>query len=404
MLGVERLLAEDGGRSVLAGRRVGLIANPTSVDRALTPTADLLRAEEARGGYRLTALFAPEHGLHAAAEATSLQEHGVDPRTGLPVWSLYSETTEPTRRMLADVDVLVFDLQDVGVRYYTFIWTMYRAMAAAAREGRAFVVLDRPNPLGDRVDGPTLLPALQSFVGLAPLPMQHGLTVGELASYLAAELLGGQLDLTVVPMTGYDPGPPSGSAGLLWVPPSPNLPHRSSVWAHAATGLIDGTTASQGVGTSLPFEWVGDPSIDAAAARRLASELDAAELEGVAFRPMLARPSLGKAAGELCGGVQLHIVDADVFRPARVAVHLLAAMRGMSQTQWLARTDLHRDGEVGDFLWVDRLSGDDELRRMLDDGVHPDVIVEGWGAAAAQFSRAAEPHRLYGGVRDGARE
>src|SRR5690606_9973124 len=154
MLGVERLLGEDGGRSILAGRRVGLIANPTSVDRALTHTADLLRAGEARGGYRLTALFAPEHGLHAAAEATSLQEHGVDPRTGLPVWSLYSETTEPTRRMLADVDVLVYDLQDVGVRYYTFIWTMYRAMSAAAREGRAFVVLDRPNPLGDRVDGP----------------------------------------------------------------------------------------------------------------------------------------------------------------------------------------------------------------------------------------------------------
>src|SRR5699024_9140185 len=175
-LGVERLLTDDQYTRLLAGKRVGLIVNPTSVDRGLKHTIDLMREHEHAGGHVVTRLFAPEHGLYAAFPATKALGHGQDPRTGLPVWSLYSQTREPTPEMLEDVDVLIFDLQDVGVRFYTFIWTMYRAMEAAARAKKAFIVLDRPNPLGPRLDGPILDPDLASFAGTREIPMQHGLT------------------------------------------------------------------------------------------------------------------------------------------------------------------------------------------------------------------------------------
>lgn len=395
-LGVERLLGEPGLLATLAGKRVGLIVNPTSVDQRLVHTVDRLLAGQAHGRYTLTALFAPEHGLHAVAPATQAQSHGRDPRTGLPVWSLYSETRRPTPGMLADIDVLIFDLQDVGVRFYTFIWTMYHAMAAAARQGTTFLVLDRPNPLGSRVDGPLLDPGLASFVGLHILPLQHGMTVGELALLFNAEYLDPPVaDLRVVAMSGYDPSAGLSDLTLQWVPPSPNLPHRRSAWAHAATGLIDGTSLSQGIGTTLPFEWVGHPSISDRDAHRLASELNERSLPGVIFRPMLAIPAVSKCAGSTCGGVQMHLLDAPRYRPARTAVHLLSAALRHSQAGWLTDSDLHSSDHSVDVLWIDRLTGDREVRLRIDANEHPDRIVEDWEPAAREFAHASDQYRLY---------
>lgn len=395
-LGVERLVNDPGLLATLTGRRVGLIVNPTSVDGRLVHTVDRLLAGQTQGGYTIAALFAPEHGLHAVAPATQTQSHGRDPRTGLPVWSLYSETRMPTPEMLADIDVMVFDLQDVGVRFYTFIWTMYQAMEACARQGTSFVVLDRPNPLGVRVDGPLLDPGLASFVGIRQLPLQHGMTVGELAMLFNAEHLDPPVeDLRVVAMSGYDAAATPFDPALLWVPPSPNLPQRRSAWAHAATGLIDGTTISQGVGTALPFEWAGHPSIDDQDAYRLAADLNDRGLPGVVFRPMMAIPTVSKCAGLACGGVQLHIVDPAVHEPARVGLHLLSAMLRAADAGWVTDSDLHSEDASADVFWVDRLAGTRSVRLGIDAGEEPDRIAREWEPAAREFARRTDRYRLY---------
>ncbi|WP_324650256.1 DUF1343 domain-containing protein [Georgenia sp. H159] len=395
-LGVEVLLEDQ--LDLLDGKRVGLITNPTGVDSELTHTMDLLVEHEDEGGYELTALYAPEHGILGGAPAGANVPNYVDPRTGLTVWSLYGATQRPTEEMLEDVDVLVFDIQDIGARFYTYIWTMYYAMDAAAEYGKDFIVLDRPNPLGDRMDGPVLDPALSSFVGLREIPMQHGLTVGELAALFNGEFLEEPVDnFHVVEMDGYDPDDFVEGYGLEWVPPSPNIPTLETAWAYVGTGLIESLDASEGRGTTMPFLWIGHGDIDEVAAYNLAEDLNSRGLEGVHFRPMFANPTTSKQAGRLSGGVQVHITDPEAYVPVRTGLHVLQAFYDTEGVDW-------REGTIypnqqceteADTCWIDRLSGDKDVRLQLEAGVHPDEIIAGWAEELAAFNEVAEDYRLY---------
>ncbi len=308
-----------------SGSRVGLIVNPASVDSSFQHAADIFAA---RGEFELTALFGPQHGIRGETQDNMIEWTGfTDPRTGVPAFSLYGETREPTAGMLRDVDVLVFDVQDVGTRVYTFIWTMALAMRVCAREGKRFVVLDRPNPIGgDLVEGNVLDPGFSSFVGLYPIPMRHGMTVGELALLLNAEH-GINCELDVVKMEGWRRGMQFEETGLPWVMPSPNMPTADTARVYPGGVIFEGTNISEGRGTTRPFELAGAPWVDSHA---LAARMNSLELPGVKFREAWFQPTFHKWAGERCGGVQLHVKDADVFPAYFAGLCLLAAIRDQS--------------------------------------------------------------------------
>lgn len=392
-LGVENLL-EGEQLSLLEGAKVGLVTNPTGTDSTLTSTIDLLVDAQEEGGFELVALFGPEHGVRGAEPAGGSVEDYVDERTGLPVRSLYGTTQKPTPEMLADVDVLVFDIQDIGARFYTYIWTLYYLLEAAGENDKRVVVLDRPNPLGTDVEGFLLDPALSSFVGLKEIPQRHGLTAGELATYFAQEFLGGDVQLDVVPMTGYDPEDPAAAAARLpWVLPSPNVPTRETAIVYAGTGLIEAINVSEGRGTTTPFLWFGAPFLTEELVDAVISALDAAELPGVRFRPMFATPTTSKHAGEFCGGVQIHLVDEEAYEPVRTGIHVLSALlREVEEVDW-------REGEKcrteEDVCWIDKLSGTTRTRLMLDAGEDPESIVRAWREDVRSFERASRRHRLY---------
>ncbi|MFC4554844.1 exo-beta-N-acetylmuramidase NamZ domain-containing protein [Georgenia faecalis] len=396
-LGVEVLLEEQ--LDALDGQRVGLITNPTGVNSELTHTMDLLIENQEAGNYELTALYAPEHGILGGAPAGATVPNYEDPRTGLTVWSLYGATQRPTAEMLEDVDVLLFDIQDIGARFYTYIWTLYYAMDAAAEFDKDFIVLDRPNPLGDRMDGPILDPALSSFVGLREIPLQHGLTVGELASFFNGEFLEEPVEnFSVVEMNGYDPDDFTEGYGLEWVAPSPNIPTIETAWAYPGTGLVESLNASEGRGTTKPFLWIGHGDVNEVEAYELAEELNSRGLEGVHFRPMFANPTTSKQAGRLSGGVELHITDPAAYVPVRTGLHVVDAFyHGIDEVDWREGTiypDQRCETEA-DICWIDRLSGDRSVRMQLEQGVDPDEIIAGWAEDLAAFDTAAEPYRLY---------
>ena len=391
-LGVEILLTDQ--LDLLAGQRVGLITNPTGTTSDLTHTIDALIAGEADGGYELTALYGPEHGVRGGVPAGAYVESYVDERTGLPVYSLYGPTRKPSAEMLEDVDFLVFDIQDIGARYYTYIWTMYYAMAAAAEQGKPFVVLDRPNPLGDRMDGPVLeYPELSSFVGLREIPLQHGLTVGELARLFNAEFLQTPADLHVVTMRNYDAESIVEDWDLPWVLPSPNIPTRETALVYPGTGLIESINVSEGRGTTTPFLWFGAPYIDEAESYALAADLNSRGLPGVTFRPMSATPTSSKHAGLFSGGVQIHVLDAAAYEPVRTGLHVLDALFDhIDEVDWREGAGC-RTPEAK--CWIDQLTGTRDVRAQLEAGVAPDEIIAGWQDDLAVFDALAEPYRLY---------
>jgi uncharacterized protein YbbC (DUF1343 family) len=397
-LGVELLLTREA--DLLDGKRVGLITNPTGVTSDLTHTIDVLISGEAEHGYDLTALYGPEHGVRGGVPAGAYVESYTDQRTGLPVYSLYGPTRKPTPEMLADVDVLLFDIQDIGARFYTYIWTLYYAMEAAAENGKELVVLDRPNPLGNLMDGPVLdYPEITSFVGLREIPLQHGMTVGELARYFNGELLTTPVDLHVVEMRRYDADDIVTEWELPWVLPSPNIPTREVALAYPGTGLIESVNVSEGRGTTTPFLWFGAPFIDETESYALAEDLNSRGLEGVIFRPASATPTTSKHAGAFSGGVQVHIVDPAEYRPVRVGLHVLDALfTRIDEVDW-------REGPAcripADTCWIDQLSGSKDVRAQLDAGVDPDTIVAGWDAELEEFARTVEPYRLYDHDRPG---
>jgi len=390
-LGVENLL-EPGVLDTLRDLRVGLITNPTGADRELRSTIDLLVGAQELGGFTMTALFGPEHGVRGAEPAGGAVGDYVDEKTGLPVRSLYGETQKPTPGMLADVDVLVVDIQDIGARFYTYIWTLYYAMQAAGENGKRFVVLDRPNPLGTDIEGFVLEPELSSFVGLREIPQTHGLTVGELARLFNGEFLNGEVTLEVVEMSGYDPAAPPVEE-LPWVLPSPNIPTPDTAVVYAGTGLIESLNISEGRGTTTPFLWFGAPFITEAQVDEIIETLRAAELPGVLYRPMFATPTTSKHAGTFCGGLQLHVTDPDAYEPVRTGIHVIAALlRTVDEVDWREGEDCRTESDV---CWIDRLTGTRRTRMMLEDGASPEAIVAAWQRGARRFEVVSQRYRLY---------
>jgi len=368
---------------LLRGRRVGVLCHPASIDADLVHAVDRLIA----AGVRPARLFGPEHGVRGEAQDMIGVEDGRDARTGIPVSSLYGDTFQslaPARRDLSEVDVLVVDLQDVGSRYYTYVWTMALAMAAAAEAGVDIVVLDRPNPLGGvAIEGGPLVPGYESFVGLGAVAVRHGMTVGEIARLVRAGIPWGgprfakPLDcaLTVVPMQGWRRGHDFSVTGLPWVMPSPNMPTLDTAFVYPGMCLVEGTNLSEGRGTTRPFEIAGAPFLDG---HRLAAALDGAGLPGVRFRALSFRPTFGKHAGRSCGGVQLHVTDRAVFRPYRTGIAFLVAARAQ------APGDFHWRADAYEFVKhppaIDLLTGSDAVRRGIDAG-----------AGLAEIAAAFEP-------------
>ncbi len=382
--GLEELLARPGH---LAGLRVGLVANPASV------TGELVHAALALKGcrsFRLAALFGPEHGVWAHAQDLIEIDDTRDPVTGLPVHSLYGRTRVPTPEMLGGLDAVVVDLQDVGSRYYTFIYTMLHVLEACGRDGRRVVVLDRPNPLGGvGLEGNVLEAAYRSFVGLHPLPVRHGMTIGELA-LLFREERGLAVDLRVVRMRGWRREMQFEDTGLPWVLPSPNMPTVDTAVVYPGACLIEATNLSEGRGTTRPFELLGAPWIDPWA---LARDLTRERLPGARFRPVFFTPTFHKHAGMLCGGVQVHVTDRRRF-PAYLAYLLLIAHARRQNPKKFAWRDPPYEYEYVK-LPIDILCGTDLLRRTLEAGESPRQHLPAWRAQLQHFRRRRALHLLY---------
>jgi len=382
--GLDQLLARA---FLLRGMRLGLIANPTAV------TADLVHAARAlhrARGVRLKALFGPEHGVWADAQDLVEVEDSRDPLTGLPVLSLYGKTRRPTAAMLGGLDALVFDVQDVGARYYTFVYTMLHAMEACAAGGKALVVLDRPNPLGGEVlDGNVLDPAYLSFVGLHPLAARHGMTVGELALMFRAER-SLDVDLRVVRMRGWQRWMSYEDTGLPWVMPSPNMPTLDTAYVYPGACLVEGTNLSEGRGTTRPFELVGAPWLDPWA---LARDLRRERLPGVAFRPVFFTPTFQKHAGRVCGGVALHVTDHARFPAFLAYLLLIHHARRQAPERFAWRDPPYEYEQVK--RPIDILCGTDVVRRALDDGLSPRRFARQWRRELQAFRRRRLPYLLY---------
>ena len=354
--GLARLLAE--GSSLLAGRRLGLLVNATAVDAELRHAIDLLAGH---AELKVTALFGPEHGVRGDAQDMIAVDGGRDARSGLPIHSLYGSTAAsltPTPAMLDDIDVMVFDIQDVGSRYYTFVWTMVLAMRACAAAGKAFCVLDRPNPIGGvEIEGPGIAAGFESFVGLVSCPNRHGLTAGELARWRhTVERL--DLELIVLGMRGWERDMAFDHTGLPWVQPSPNMPTPDTALVYPGMCLVEGTALSEGRGTTRPFELAGAPHLDG---HRLAAALTAHALPGVGFRPAVFTPMFHKHHGQACGGVQLHVTNPRTFRPYRTGVAFLKACRDQAPDRFAWRDKAYEF--VDQIPAIDLLAGTDALRR-----------------------------------------
>jgi uncharacterized protein YbbC (DUF1343 family) len=385
-LGIDRLL--DGDRPLIAGRRVGVVCNPASVDSAFRHTADRLAEDP---DVTVAALFGPQHGFRSDVQDNMIETaHARDARRQVPVYSLYSETREPSAEMLREIDVLVVDLQDVGTRVYTYIYTMANCMRAAARHGVHVVVCDRPNPIGgEDVEGNLLEPAYASFVGQFPIPLRHGMTIGELAR-LFNDAFGIGASLDVVPLSGWRRAMYYDETGVPWIIPSPNLPTLDSATVYPGAVLFEGTRLSEGRGTTRPFELIGAPWIDG---ERLAAAMNARGLPGVHFRPVYFEPTFQKHARQTCGGCQVHVIERRRFRPVRTAVELMAEFRRQDPARFPWREppyEYERDKQPIDILY-----GSDRLRTTLDAGGDVSALVSAWEADEASFRRTRDKFLLY---------
>lgn len=390
--GLDRLILEGAAAAGLArGARVGLIAHPASVDARARHAVDLLAGH---AEFRLVRLFGPEHGIRGEAQDMETVAESVDRVTGLPVVSLYGDTEaslKPSPAHLADLDVVVHDLQDVGSRYYTFVYTLAHAMEAAAEAGLPMVVLDRPNPIGGLgVEGPVLEPAFRSFVGRYPIPVRHGLTTGELA-VLFRDAFDVRCDLRVVPMEGWRRAAHFEETGLPWVAPSPNMPTPDTARVYPGGCLVEGTNLSEARGTTRPFELTGAPWLDGAA---LARVLTAETLPGVLFRAASFRPEFQKHAKQLCEGVQVHVTDRATFRPFATYLALLREARRQDPRAFDWRRDAYEF--VRDRLAIDLLLGREGLRAMLEAGAATDEMEASWADDLARFAPQRERVLLYG--------
>ena len=324
--GLDRLLDEEF--HLIAGKTVGIVTNHTGVTQDMRSNFDVLAS---RTDVKVGALFAPEHGARGDVQAGGRVDNEVDPETGLPIYSLYGEVRTPTKEMLSGIDVMIYDLQDVGVRYYTYLSTMLHVMQGCAQHGVPLLILDRLNPIGRRVEGNILEPGFESFVGAYPMALRHGLTVGELARW-ANEALNVNAEITIVQCSGWN-GQYWDELKLPWVPPSPNIPSFTTALVYPVTCLFEGTNISEGRGTANPFEYIGAPWINPL---RLVDELNKKDLPGVLFRPVYFVPTFSKHASTQCGGVQVIIADREAVDSCLTGLTLYKTIRTSTQrTQWL---------------------------------------------------------------------
>lgn len=390
--GLDRLVEERFAR--LRGRRVGLVCHPASVAADLQHITVHLRA----AGVAVRRCFGPEHGIWADAQdmiAVHDHETPTEPVTGAPVRSLYGHdeaSLSPTAQDLADLDLLLIDLQDVGSRYYTYIYTAIFAARAALAQGVEVLVLDRPNPLGGvHIEGNLTQRGFLSFVGRWPLPVRHGLTLAEVIAYLAAQEGWDLTGLDVVEMRGWRRDMLFADTGLPWVMPSPNMPTPDTALVYPGQCLLEGTLLSEGRGTTRPFELFGADFIDPF---ELAEAMHALPLEGVRFRPLYLRPSFHKFAGQTIGGLQLHVTDAERYRPWLCSLSLLHTLRRLygAALQW--RTETYEF--VSDRLAIDLLAGGPELRQMVETGASVAAFWHSAQEQAAHFAKQRRPWLRYG--------
>jgi uncharacterized protein YbbC (DUF1343 family) len=398
--GIERFLQDPALRAPLAGRRVAVLAHPASVTRELTHSLDALAALP---DLRLSAAFGPQHGLRGDKQDNMVESPDyTDPRLGIPVFSLYGEVRRPTEAMMDSFDVLLVDLQDLGCRIYTFITTLRYVLEAAARLGKAVWVLDRPNPAGRPVEGFTLREGWESFVGAGPMPMRHGLTMGELGQWFI-DTLGLSLEYRVITMSGWRPdeGPGYGwpQGERSWVNPSPNAANLSMARAYAGTVMLEGTTLSEGRGTTRPLELFGAPDLDAT---RLLADMRALApqwLQGCVLRPCWFEPTFHKHVGQLCAGLQIHVEDPthyghEVFKPWRLQALAFRAVR-LQQPGYALWRDFPYEYER-DRLAIDLINGSPLLREWVDDvSAPPQALDEAAGADEAAWIEARKPYLLY---------
>ncbi|MDP2171194.1 MAG: DUF1343 domain-containing protein [Rhodocyclaceae bacterium] len=398
--GLDRLLEEPALRRPLAGRRIALLAHPASTTRNLTHSLDALGDRAALPEIRLSAAFGPQHGLRGDKQDNMIESPDfIDPRHGIPVFSLYGAVRRPTDAMLDTFDVLLVDLQDLGCRIYTFITTLRYLLEAAARHGKTVWILDRPNPVGRPVEGLRLTAGWESFVGAGPLPMRHGLSMGELARWFIATL---QLDVdcAVLTMAGWQPDVAPGYGWPLnersWINPSPNAPNLSMARCYAGTVMLEGTTLSEGRGTTRPLELFGAPDLDAAALLKEMEKLAPDWLAGCRLRPCWFEPTFHKHAGQLCQGIQIHVEDPAhydhaAFRPWRLLALAFKALRRLQPDYPLWR-DFPYEYEQ-DRLAIDLINGGELLRQWVDDPAAPPAELDalasideaGWQEESAAF-------------------
>lgn len=389
LTGMERLL-KDPAPWIPRGSRVGLLVNPASVDQELRPVVERFLGCSHRS--RLVALFGPQHGLWGEKQDNMvLSDHEPTTPWGVPAYSLYKDTLSPTQEMLRGMDLLVVDLQDVGCRVYTYVATLLGCLRACAEAGVKVLVADRPNPLGgEAVEGNLLQPEMISFVGVHPIPMRHGLTLGELARLLAAELHI-QVELEVLPMEGWSRGMLFSETGLPWVLPSPNLPTLDSCWVYPGQVLLEGTNLSEGRGTTRPFEIFGAPFIEPFHLRR---RLESVGLPGVRFRPLYFEPTHNKWQGKRCGGLQIHVLEPRSFLPYTTSLWILKEIMAEWGDQLRWRQPPYEFETQR--LPFDLLSGDPMIRIGLEEGLGPSQLELRWMPALQQWLIRREAYVLYG--------
>ena len=381
------------GWSELAGQKVGVITNPTGI---LTNLVSIVDEMHAAGTVDIVGVFGPEHGFRGTAQAGGSEGTYTDPRTGITVYDAYGAGADKMESMFraAGVETVVFDIQDVGARFYTYIWTMYTAMRAAVRTGARFVVLDRPNPIGGTARGPMMTPAYESGVGAKEIVQAHGMTVGELARYFDGEFLteeeGGRVaQLDVVEVKGWRRDVPYAATGLPWVLPSPNMPTPDTALVYPGCGMFEGTNLSEGRGTTRPFELVGAPYVDYKWAERLAGR----GIPGTGFREAYFTPTFSKWTGKACGGVQVHITDPSLLDPMRVGVEMLVAAHALyDDFEW--RYDSYDPVRP---YWIDKLTGSTRLREQITAGASADEVIGAWQDELAAFDRRRQQYLIYRG-------
>jgi uncharacterized protein YbbC (DUF1343 family) len=383
-LGSTRLL--ESGR--LRGARVGIVCNHASVDHRLHHIVDRLAADDA---VHLTAIFGPQHGFRSDVQDNMIETpHRDDPHRRVPIYSLYSDTRQPTAEMLRDLEVLVIDLQDIGARIYTYIYTMANCLIACARHKVPVIVADRPNPIGGlAVEGETLRPGFESFVGQYQIPMRHGMTIGELAR-LFNEHFGIHASLDVVTMEGWNREMFFDGTGLPWVMPSPNMPTLDTAIVYPGTVLFEGTLLSEGRGTTRPFELIGAPWIDAEA---FARDMNALDLPGVWFRPAVFEPTFQKHARQTCGGCQIHVTDRLAFRPVLTGIALIGMFRRFDPATFAWRPPPYE--YEAEKLPIDILAGSDRLRTQIEAGTAAMDIARSWTQDEEAFRTLRSGFLLY---------